>query len=216
MTTELAPAGAAVGSTTARRLVLIWQHPTTRQFIRVGHLDELSSDSFAFTYETGATTDGFVPLVEFPDLGQPHVSNRLPAFFENRVMDRGRSGYTEYRGWLGLGGAGADTPFEVMRRTGGGRATDTFHVVDDLRSDGRGMTTRFFVSGIRHVPGGAETVATLVPGATWHCGLSAPTPGTAGPAVGRRAGPTDRLRPGLAGGGRDATHGLESGDRRGR
>lgn len=93
------------------------------------------------------------------------MTDRLPAFFGNRVMDTGRGDYAEYRGWPGLASHGADTPFEVLVRTGGGRATDTFHVVDDLRAEGRSVTTRVFVSGIRHVPGAADQISSLRAGA---------------------------------------------------
>ena len=161
MATELAAVAPTVGRESTRRLVLVWQDPATRGFTRVGHLDELVSGRFAFAYDAGAHTDGFVPLAEFPDLERPYVTDRLPAFFGNRVMDTGRGDYADYRGWLGLSEQGADTPFEVLVRTGGGRATDTFHVVEDLRADGPSVTTRFFVSGIRHVAGAAELVSTL-------------------------------------------------------
>lgn len=42
-------------------------------------------------------------------------------------------------------------------RTGGPRATDTFHVVDDLRVDRDGrVVSRFLASGVRYVPGAEE------------------------------------------------------------
>lgn len=166
MATELAAPEAIARPATAQRLVLVWQDPVTRRFVRVGHLDELVSGRFAFSYDAGAQAAGFDPLAEFPALDRTYVSDRLPAFFGNRVMDRGRGGYAEYRGWLGLEGVRADTPFGVLVRTGGGRATDTFHVVDDLRLEGDAVTTRFFVSGIRHVSGAADEVAALRCGAT--------------------------------------------------
>jgi hypothetical protein len=167
MTTDLRPAlDDATGERMARRLLLVWQNPQSRRFIRVARLDEMDTGRFAFSYEADARTPGFAPLAEFPDLDRPYVTERLPAFFGNRVMDRARSNYAMYRNWLDVAADGADTPFEVMLRTGAGRATDTFHVVEDLREDGQAVTTRFFVSGIRHVPGAAETIAGLAAGAT--------------------------------------------------
>jgi len=50
----------------------------------------------------------------------------------------------------------------VLIRTGGPRATDTFHVVDDLTysADGR-VVSRFLASGIRHVGGAHERLRLL-------------------------------------------------------
>ncbi len=164
MTTWLAAAGTDAGQRNTRRLILIWQDPRTHSFVRVAHLDEFTSGGYVFTYEPGAVTDGFTALAEFPDLDRAYARDRLPAFFDNRVMDSGRRTYGDYRGWLGLAEDGADTPFEVMVRTGAGRATDTFNVVDDLRVDGAAVSTRFFLAGVGHVDGAAETIAGLAAG----------------------------------------------------
>ena len=116
----------------------------------------------AFSYLPGAAADpDFFPLEEFPDLSRSYVSNGLPGFFANRVMSTHRASYPSYRSWLGLAADGADTPIEVLARTGGPRATDTFHVVDVPGiTDGR-FESRFFVSGIRHVEGSAARLASL-------------------------------------------------------
>lgn len=47
MATELAAPASAVASTGGRRLVLVWQDPATRGFVRVGHLDKLAGGRFA-------------------------------------------------------------------------------------------------------------------------------------------------------------------------
>ena len=73
--------------------------------------------------------------------------------FANRVMSRARKRYGEFRHLIGLEEEGSDTPFEVLIRTGAPRATDTFHVVDDLTigHDGH-VVSRFLASGIRKGP----------------------------------------------------------------
>lgn len=115
--TELASPETVARPAARRRLVLVWQHPATRRFVRVGQLDELVSGRFAFSYDAGTRTAGFDRLAESPSIDSTYLSDRLPAFFGNRVMDRGRGGYAEYRGWLGLD-VGTDTPFEVLVLTG--------------------------------------------------------------------------------------------------
>ena len=77
-------------------------------------------------------------------------------------MSRSRGRYGEFRHWIGLEEDGADTPFEVLIRTGGPRATDTFHVVDDLsRSDDGRVISRFLASGVRHVQGAFSRLTSL-------------------------------------------------------
>lgn len=76
-------------------------------------------------------------------------------------MSKQRPSYPEYRAWLGLDGSGEDTPVEVLARTGGGRGTDTFHVVDDLQPVDGHVVSRFLASGVRHIDGAAERVAHL-------------------------------------------------------
>lgn len=165
METDMQVSARAVDATVARKLLLIWQDPATRVFRRVGELDELEDGLFTFRYLDDAADATFSPLAQFPDLGRVYGPGPLPSFFRNRIMSKSRDSYGEYRGWLGLNDDGMDTPAEVLLRTGGSRATDTFHVVDDLSraSDGR-IQSRFFASGIRHLVGAGALLLALQPG----------------------------------------------------
>lgn len=136
-------------SRTCRRLRLIWQDERTRRFIHVGTLDQLSDDSYTFSYTEDAAHEAFLPLAEFPDLTKQYFSQKLPAFFSNRVMSPRRQSYQQYCSWLGL--EDVPTPIEILVRDGGGRVTDTFHVVDDFRPVNGRVEGHFMVSGVRHV-----------------------------------------------------------------
>ena len=165
MTNDVLAAGTPAAIETARRLLLIWQDPDTRRLVRVGELDQLVDGDFVFRYLPDAREPLFSPLVQFPDLDRLYFSSQLPSFFANRVMSRSRERYGEFRHWIGLEEDGADTPFEVLIRTGGPRATDTFHVVDDLtRSDDGRVISRFLASGVRHVEGGHSRLSFLSEG----------------------------------------------------
>lgn len=139
----------------ARRLFLIWQDPESRRFIRVGVLSELVDGRYAFEYVPGAADIAdFHPLTQFPDLDRLYVSTGLPAFFVNRLMSRRRESFPAYLHSLGIDSAESDTPMELLARTGGPRATDTFHLVDDLAPGPHGtVVSRFLASGVRHVDG---------------------------------------------------------------
>lgn len=167
MATELLSQAASADLQSARSLLVIWQNPGNRVFSKIGQLDQLVDGRYAFRYLPRASEDpDFFPLDEFPQLNALYVSDALPSFFANRVMSHDRPDYSRYREWWGLEDDDADTPFEVLARTGGPRATDTFHVVDPLRTaeDGK-VVSRFFVSGVRYHAGSGELIKRLKSGA---------------------------------------------------
>lgn len=146
-----------------RSLWLIWKNPETGRYFRVGQLDQLEDQRYVFSYEKQIRdVVGFGPLVEFPALNASYVSDALPAFFSNRVMSQDRENYGDYRRWLGLETDGWDTPMEVLARSGGARATDTFHLVEKPGQHAK-VLSRFFISGIRHSPS-PESAKSLVNG----------------------------------------------------
>lgn len=146
-----------------RTLVLVWQNPVSRRFSKVGQLDALPEGRIAFRYLPSAWRDpDFQPLFEYPDRAAAYVSDEVPAFFANRILSADRPGYELYLKWLGLEGIGStDVPFEVLARTGGGRATDTFRVVDLPLDTADSFSSRFFVSGVRHADNSGTAVETL-------------------------------------------------------
>ncbi|GAA1681190.1 HIRAN domain-containing protein [Microbacterium lacus] len=151
-----------------KTLILVWQNPVTRLFVKVGQLDALPGGRFAFQYLPGAWNDpAFVPLLEYPDRDTAYVSDEVPAFFANRILSVDRPHYDRYLSWLGIEDLSPDeVPFEVLARTGGGRATDTFHVVELPLAKADRFTSRFFVSGVRYFADSDAAIATLKNGAT--------------------------------------------------
>lgn len=140
--------------------MLVWQDPRGRRFVPVAELHHLLDGQYVFGYGDEARTNlRFFPLDEYPDLERSYVSDSLPVFFSNRVMSAERPSYDRYIRWLGLDDASeSQLPLEVLARTGGGRATDTFHIVDVPVRGERSFESRFFVSGLRHVEGSEEAL----------------------------------------------------------
>lgn len=137
-------------SRVTHKVRLIWKNPETHGYHQVGTFEELPDGRYAFEYVPNVLAiDGFAPLLQFPDVGHRYSTQVLPAFLANRVMSSKRPSYETYLGWLGL--TDAATPLEILARTGGPRATDTFHVVDDFESAGGMCRGEFFASGVRHV-----------------------------------------------------------------
>lgn len=154
MATKLLPLDEVDLGTSQRALILVWQNPVSRRFTKVGQLDALPGKRFAFHYFPGiAEHEDFVPLDEFPSLTHAYVSDEVPAFFANRILSAERRGYSKYLEWLGIESLDAsEIPFEFLARSGGGRATDTFHVLDLPVRESQTFTSRFFISGIRYMP----------------------------------------------------------------
>lgn len=178
MATEVLDRSSADLSTSYRTLLLVWQDPASRRFIKVGQLDALSDSRFAFQYLDAARgEESFAPLADYPNLDAVYVSDEVPAFFANRVLSSDRPAYDNYLSWLGIADLSPDQiPVEVLARTGGGRATDTFHVVDLPIDDGQRFSSRFFVSGIRYAPDSDAELRSLQPGAELNVQLEAENP----------------------------------------
>ena len=146
LTTPRGTAPAATGC--ERAFHVVWQHPGSRAFARVGRL-EVHADGYRFRYdETAGDIEGFEPFLAFPDLGRTYHSDQLFPFFRNRVLSPRRPDYPAYLERLGLDEA---DPVEILSRSGGGRATDTVHLVPEptLTPDGF-IELRFLASGVRH------------------------------------------------------------------
>lgn len=160
MTTQAIELPVRERSEVQRALMLVWQDPMDRRFVPVAELHRLLDGRYVFGYGVEARTNPrFFPLDEYPDLERSYVSDSLPVFFSNRVMSAERPSYDRYIRWLGLDPTNeAQLPLEVLARTGGGRATDTFHIVDVPIRGERSFESRFFVSGLRHVEGSQKAL----------------------------------------------------------
>lgn len=132
-----------------KKLHLVWKDPETRRYHRVGQFESLRDGRYAFAYAPRVQDlDSFSPLVQYPDLTRVYLSADLPAFFANRVMSSKRPSFESYLGWLGL--SSEAPPVEILARTGGVRATDTFHLVDTFEPVNGRAEGVFFVSGVRY------------------------------------------------------------------
>ena len=117
MHSALAEAHSPVATTKDRRLRLIWKDPKTGRYSHVGWLEALADGRYCFRYTPEAVDiDGFTYVSQYPDPSQTYVSEVLPAFFANRIMNRRRPSYDQYVGWLGLDPDAL--PVEIMARTG--------------------------------------------------------------------------------------------------
>lgn len=141
----------------ARDLLVLWQHPNTREIIPIGRFDH-HGEVYSFSYTRAAAgIPDFRPLPGLPDLHDRYESLRIPAVFEQRVMDRDRPDFDAYARTLGLDPTRA-TPWEQIVESGGRRAGDTLQFMPiPVVADGRAVA-RFLVNGIRHIPEAPHSV----------------------------------------------------------
>src|SRR5680860_269884 len=80
----------------ARDLLVLWQHPTTREIVPIGRFMR-EGDVYTFSY-TRAVVDiaDFRPLPGLGDLNRRYESTRFPAIFDQRVMETDRPDFAEY------------------------------------------------------------------------------------------------------------------------
>lgn len=140
-------------ATTARRLVVTWQHPADRNIEPVGFLD-YDGEHYRFGYIRHAlSVKDFRPLLGFRDLHRAYSSEELFPLFAQRVMDPRRPDYQRYVERLGLGEEEAG-PWEQIERSQGRRQGDTIQLLPQPATDGETLTCLFLVNGVRHVPEG--------------------------------------------------------------
>lgn len=135
-----------------RDLLVLWQHPETRQIIPIGRFVH-DGATYAFSYTRAAgTVEGLRPLPGLPEMHGRYESTTIPLVFGQRVMESDRPDYSKYLRTLGLDATQA-TPWEQIVHSGGKRAGDTLQFMQvPTVVEGR-VRTRFLASGVRRIPG---------------------------------------------------------------
>jgi len=148
--------------TRERAFLVVWQHPQRRTFSRVGRL-EVRADGYRFRYDDAAAEVAeFEPFLAFPEIDRTYASAELFPFFSNRVLSARRPDYPVYLERLGLD---AGDPVEILARSGGGRATDTIHLVPEPVLTPAGcVELRFLASGVRHADPDGTHLGTVFAG----------------------------------------------------
>jgi hypothetical protein len=141
----------ALNSAGVRDLLVLWQHPDTRELIPIGRFGHHGGGAYSFAYtRAAATIPDFRPLPGLSDLHHRYESDSIPAVFEQRVMDRERPDFDGYARTLGLDPTSA-TPWEQIVESGGRRAGDTLQFMPvPMLVHGRALA-RFLVNGVRHI-----------------------------------------------------------------
>jgi hypothetical protein len=144
-------------------IYLAWQDSSgSERWFVVGRLRRLPSALYEFVYTRGyeqaQTIAKMQPILGFMESSQRYLSGEIFPLFQNRLMSPSREEYTAYIERLGLaqGPRFPPEPLQILARSGGRRATDSFKVfpapLKQPMAGGRwSYNISFFVHGVRHV-----------------------------------------------------------------
>lgn len=107
--------------TGTQRLLVTRRDPHTSGYEAVGELTQ-SDGGYSFAYRPGVTR----PLHGMPDLSKTYRSDDLFPQFKQRVISPRRADHDQHLQELNL--AAEASPFEVLARSGGRSAVDTYEL----------------------------------------------------------------------------------------
>lgn len=145
-----------------KKLCLLWQNKTTRQWYHVGNLlYNEENHYYQFSYELEkkrrglkeALENGYQPHIAFQDLDKTYVSNKLFLPFARRVPNINRPDYDAFLKKNGL--TRNSTTMEILKATGGRLATDNYEFVNPIIFDDKNIVYKveFFARGWRYYEG---------------------------------------------------------------
>lgn len=129
-------------------LYLIWKSEQTRKQYIVGQLTKNGQYEFQYSEEVdSAITDGFKPLLCFPDLDKIYKDDRLFAIFTSRLPDRKRK---DIKTILKKYGLDEYDDYMLLKRSGARLPIDNLEFIDPILNLDKSVTRIFYMAGVRH------------------------------------------------------------------
>lgn len=141
-----------------KKLYVGWYDKIMHDWYPIGQI-EISGAGYRFQYLRGAIKAraeralvGFRGIFQFPDFHQVYESSEIFAFFSNRLLTLSRDNFDEEVARLGFDENPRSLhPFDILARTSGRRATDTFEVFAPPTLEGSHISFVFFTRGVRYL-----------------------------------------------------------------
>lgn len=130
----------------SRRIYLSCQSPADGRRYIVGRL-ERTQGRYRFVYTQGVKNRRFLPVMGMSDLHRAYELETLFPIFENRLLSERRPEYLRYIRWLGLVDGKVDE-LEVLARSEGRKATDSFQTHPDLTAEAGRVEVCFLVHDV--------------------------------------------------------------------
>ena len=130
----------------SRRIYLSCQSPADGRRYIVWRL-ERTQGRYRFVYTQGVKDRRFLPVIGMSDLHRAYELETLFPIFENRLLSERRPEYLRYIRWLGLVDGKVDE-LEVLARSEGRKATDSFQTHPDLTAEAGRVEVCFLVHDV--------------------------------------------------------------------
>lgn len=133
-------------------LHLIWQSETTRRQHIVGVLTKNGCYEFSYKYPDvdDAISEGFSPLISFPETNLTYVSSEMFPVFLSRLPDKKRP---DIEGILNLYGLENYDAFNLLKASGAKLPIDNLYFIDPILDLDKPFSRDFFVAGSRYYLG---------------------------------------------------------------
>lgn len=129
-------------------LYLIWKSEKSRQQYIVGQLTKNSQYEFQYCEEVeSAITDGFTPLLCFPDLSKVYKDKKLFPIFASRLPDKKRK---DIQGILNKYELKEYDEYLLLKRSGARLPIDSLEFIAPILDMDSDLTRIFYMAGVRH------------------------------------------------------------------
>ncbi len=129
-------------------LYLIWKSEQTRKQYIIGQLTKNGQYEFQYGEEVqSAITDGFKPLLCFPDLNKVYKDDKLFAVFKSRLPDKKRKNIQAILNKYDLK---EYDDYMLLKRSGARLPIDNLEFIDPILNLDKDVTRIFFMAGVRH------------------------------------------------------------------
>ena len=129
-------------------LYLIWKADQSRKQYIVGQLTKNGQYEFEYCKDIqSAITDGFTPLLCFPDLDKVYKDDKLFSIFTSRLPDKKRKNIQEILNKYGLK---EYDEYMLLKRSGARLPIDSLEFIDPILDINEDITRIFFMAGVRH------------------------------------------------------------------
>ena len=134
-----------------KSVFVLWQDSAdTRMWYPVAKLTQKSELEYVFKYTKGSNHKNFTYFPSMENKLEQYTSDKLFAFFKNRLIPESRLEHDSMFEWSGLSANSKDY-LELLAISGGEKKTDHFRIVNAPKKENNFYRVKFFISSINYL-----------------------------------------------------------------
>lgn len=134
-----------------KSVFVLWQDSAdTRMWYPVAKLTQKSELGYVFNYTKGSNHKNFTSFPSMENKFEEYESDKLFAFFKNRLIPESRPEHDSMFEWSGLSADSKDY-LELLAISGGEKKTDHFRIVNAPKRINNCYSIKFFISSINYL-----------------------------------------------------------------